>query len=98
MPTQKNEGPRCSFCNKPQADVLRLVFGPDVSICNECVEICNDVLSEDKAPPAHQEEPALQVFASPHFGPLVRCRLCRVLYAKEQCAAIQDRGWLCEGC
>ncbi len=39
---------RCSFCNKSQRDVLKMVAGPEVSICSECVEICQDILAEDR--------------------------------------------------
>lgn len=38
---------RCSFCNKSQRDVKKLIAGPNVFICNECVETCNEILSED---------------------------------------------------
>ncbi len=38
---------RCSFCNKPQREVRKLIAGPHVYICNECVETCNEILMED---------------------------------------------------
>ena len=38
---------RCSFCDKPQREVKKLIAGPNVYICNECVETCNEILSED---------------------------------------------------
>jgi len=38
---------RCSFCNKPQREVKKLIAGPSVYICNECVETCNEILAED---------------------------------------------------
>ena len=34
---------RCSFCNKDQNDVRKLIAGPTVFICDECVEVCNDI-------------------------------------------------------
>ncbi len=37
---------RCSFCGKAKAQVGRIVSGPGVNICNECVELCNEVLEE----------------------------------------------------
>jgi ATP-dependent Clp protease ATP-binding subunit ClpX len=37
----------CSFCNKDQADVRKLIAGPDVFICDECIELCNGVLQEE---------------------------------------------------
>ena len=36
----------CSFCGKPQSHVRRLISGPDVYICDECVELCLELLEE----------------------------------------------------
>lgn len=38
---------RCSFCGKSEAEVNRLIAGPGVFICNECVSLCDEILSED---------------------------------------------------
>jgi hypothetical protein len=38
---------RCSFCGKLREDVSRIIAGPDVNICNECIEICNEMLTDD---------------------------------------------------
>jgi ATP-dependent Clp protease ATP-binding subunit ClpX len=38
---------RCSFCGKPQEQVRRLIAGPNVYICNECVELCQDIVEEE---------------------------------------------------
>ena len=38
----------CSFCGKPQKDVRKLIAGPSVYICDECVELCNDIITEDR--------------------------------------------------
>ncbi|MFP4629669.1 MAG: ATP-dependent Clp protease ATP-binding subunit ClpX [Desulfohalobiaceae bacterium] len=38
----------CSFCGKDQDSVQRLIAGPDVYICDECVNLCNDILTQDK--------------------------------------------------
>lgn len=38
---------RCSFCGKPQAEVKKLIAGPGVFICNECIDLCNDVIREE---------------------------------------------------
>ncbi len=37
---------KCSFCGKPQNQVRRLIAGPDVYICDECVELCSDIIAE----------------------------------------------------
>ena len=39
---------RCSFCNKTQNQVRKLIAGPNgVYICDECIEICEDILEEE---------------------------------------------------
>ena len=38
---------RCSFCGKSQAEVRKIVAGPGVYICNECVELCKEIIDED---------------------------------------------------
>lgn len=45
--TPTREPPRCSFCNKDSADVVRLVAGPGVYICDECVDLANQILAEE---------------------------------------------------
>jgi ATP-dependent Clp protease ATP-binding subunit ClpX len=42
-----NEVLRCSFCNKDQNDVRKLIAGPNTFICDECVEVCNDIIADD---------------------------------------------------
>src|SRR5699024_6046134 len=38
---------RCSFCGKPQNQVKRLIAGPNVYICDECIDICKDIVDEE---------------------------------------------------
>ena len=37
----------CSFCGKDQDEVKKLIAGPSVYICNECVDLCNDIIEEE---------------------------------------------------
>ena len=37
----------CSFCGKSQQDVKKLIAGPSVFVCDECVELCNDIIREE---------------------------------------------------
>ncbi len=56
----ENKQLRCSFCGKPQSQVTRLVAGPGVYICDECIEICQDILKEgipeDEAPAVEKKD------------------------------------------
>ena len=40
--------PKCSFCGKGTGQVDKIITGPYVHICNECVRLCNDILTEDR--------------------------------------------------
>ena len=46
---------RCSFCGKPQEQVRRLIAGPNVYICNECVELCDEIITEEYIDDENQE-------------------------------------------
>lgn len=46
---------RCSFCKKSQHEVRKLVAGPEVFICDDCVDICLDIIEEDLAGEAGRE-------------------------------------------
>lgn len=48
---RKSPGNRCSFCGKAQEQVRRLVAGPNVYICDECVILCNEIMAEELAGP-----------------------------------------------
>ncbi|MBQ8162331.1 MAG: ATP-dependent Clp protease ATP-binding subunit ClpX [Clostridia bacterium] len=45
--TYRNVMHRCSFCGRPQNQVKRLVAGPNVFICNDCIDLCKDILQEE---------------------------------------------------
>jgi ATP-dependent Clp protease ATP-binding subunit ClpX len=52
MATKKGSGKQshlfCSFCGKSQEEVKKLVAGPSVYICDECIELCNDIIAEEQ--------------------------------------------------
>ncbi|MGH8183245.1 MAG: ATP-dependent Clp protease ATP-binding subunit ClpX [Rhodanobacteraceae bacterium] len=62
-PGRGNEGGKilyCSFCGKSQHEVRKLIAGPSVFICDECVELCNDIIREEleeKAASGHTQLP-----------------------------------------
>ena len=67
---------KCSFCGKTQDQVKKLIAGPDVYICDECVELCNEILDEEffenkekdskKEDEVKTEEDALKKVPKPH--------------------------------
>ncbi len=62
MPRDKDETrqprmARCSFCDKPQDQVRRIVAGPGVYICDECITLCQEIIADDIGP-AHDADAA----------------------------------------
>jgi ATP-dependent Clp protease ATP-binding subunit ClpX len=43
----KDSGLHCSFCGKGQREVKKLIAGPNVYICDECIQLCNDIIAEE---------------------------------------------------
>jgi ATP-dependent Clp protease ATP-binding subunit ClpX len=49
-PTDSNEQLLCSFCGKSQRQVKKLIAGPGVYICDECIDLCNEIIDEELTP------------------------------------------------
>ena len=67
-PRSTPEGPeqlKCSFCGKSQRHVKKLIAGPGVYICDECIELCNDIV-EDELAEESALQPVLDELPSPH--------------------------------
>ena len=45
---EKSSTSYCSFCGKSQHEVLKLIAGPKVCICHECVDLCVEIIKEEK--------------------------------------------------
>lgn len=72
MPKHDDSRLKCSFCGKTQDQVKKLIAGPEVYICDECVELCNEILDEeffeakDKEGEAENVENAEKPIPKPH--------------------------------
>ena len=49
MANNREETRRCAFCGKTQDEVQRMVAGPGVCICNECIELCHEIVMENQS-------------------------------------------------
>ena len=63
----------CSFCGKSEGKVKKLIAGPSVRICDECVKICNEILADA----AGTDE---ETFKESHVGTFT-CPKCRCTFA-----------------
>jgi hypothetical protein len=74
---------RCSFCNKDQNEVLNLIAGPKVFICDECVEICQEIISGKHDEPSASDE--IIPIAWLHWGhQMTKCRTCARIWPSEE--------------
>ena len=55
-PTDSNSKVRCSFCGKEARDVRKLIAGPKVHICDECVSLCREIIEEDREHEPQEEK------------------------------------------
>ncbi len=62
MAGKNSDNIRCSFCNKTQDQVKKMIAGPSgVYICDECVEICADIVEEEYEELTQEEEPEMEI-------------------------------------
>ncbi|MGH9899796.1 MAG: ATP-dependent Clp protease ATP-binding subunit ClpX [Pyrinomonadaceae bacterium] len=59
MVRRNEDYPRCSFCTKSQNEVKKLIGGTSVYICNECIDICNEIITDDQQAEAVASRPPL---------------------------------------
>jgi hypothetical protein len=91
---------RCSFCNKSARDVRKLVAGPGVNICNECVDICQSILDENRMLDDGQNTPEQLELdrARVESGAAMLCGLCGNLADTSDLCDVAERGKVCLAC
>jgi hypothetical protein len=101
---------RCSFCNKDQNDVTKLIAGPkNVFICSECVEVCNDIIADDRrftrqsGGPVSREDDQLQGLLPDAetvmpWPETIECALCEASIQLNEGVLVRGRGTLCTSC
>ena len=87
---------RCSFCNKARAEVQKLVAGPTVFICDECVQVCTEIIAREKESMTVDQPPPGPTPAD--TTRIVTCRLCGLQLPWAEALLVSGRGFLCPGC
>jgi hypothetical protein len=95
---RKDNPLRCSFCGKAQNEVSKLIAGPSVYICNECADICIEIIANDAWSKAQQETHTLAQEPDNILVAGVPCSVCHVSTPANQCLLIPERGQLCPAC
>jgi hypothetical protein len=94
---------QCSFCGKSEHEVQKLIAGPKVLICDECVQVCVDIIADDATSEgktgAVDDRPATVPSAWTDSRPAtLRCTLCQTPTPAPHLLPIPSRGALCPGC
>ncbi|HEY6212650.1 MAG TPA: ClpX C4-type zinc finger protein [Vicinamibacterales bacterium] len=82
---------RCSFCNKTEADVRKLIAGPSVFICDECIDACNDIIRNDASVVARASDEGRTDIT-------IACALCKLPISVDAALCVDLRGALCTCC
>ena len=69
----------CSFCGKSQHEVRKLIAGPSVFVCDECVELCNDIIREEMAEKA-AEESSSKKLPKPHEIKKIASQMNKIVF------------------
>ena len=80
---EKEKVLHCSFCGKSDDEGVKLVAGPSVFICNECVELCNAILGQPEKPDGHAR---------------TICKFCGSFEDLDQMLRILDKNFICKEC
>lgn len=83
----------CSFCGKNQNEVGKLIAGPSVQICNECVRVCDEILTKEKVA---ESETKLKATAGAAEERL--CGICMEARETDELIFLPHAAYMCAGC
>ena len=87
----------CSFCNRTDREVRKLIAGPTVFICDECVDVCVEILREDTRVEG-SGAPENPVPPGSAWPAKIWCSLCRMALVPEEALLVPERGLVCRPC
>jgi hypothetical protein len=85
----------CSFCGKNQDEVRKLIAGPYVYICDECIDRCNEIIEEECEEEQGPGEPPAPIDA---FVNTAQCLLCSLPKGLDELVSLPERGFMCLAC
>jgi hypothetical protein len=89
------EGVKCSFCGKHQDEVRKIIAGPNVYICDECIDLCNDIIEQECEAEEGRGEPPPP---SESLATSAACIVCCLPKPMEEVVPLPERGFICAGC
>jgi hypothetical protein len=90
---------KCSFCGKDQNEVRKLIAGPKVFICDECVDLCIDIIADEtESPEEEPSPPPISTTPGESFMPEVVAHYADTNVAADSTLDNDGVDWMCEGC
>lgn len=91
---------RCSFCGKRQEQVRKLIAGPKVFICDECIDVCVEILAEDAGMEGTSKESSIHKTPDKKTPEreTANCSLCGTSVLPTEMLPVKSRGVLCGAC
>ena len=98
---EQEQTARCSFCRKTADDVRKLIAGEGVAICDECVDVCVEIIKDSEAAGSMEAE-GCETASRPQqqqaIGVTLACTLCRLPFPVDEMFLIEGKGALCYPC
>lgn len=89
----------CSFCGKDQDHVRKLIAGPSVYICDECIDLCNDIIeNEVSSTDSNFDSPDTTAVGANLVTPRIVTRYVDEPVKASSAASTDTVYWVCEGC
>jgi hypothetical protein len=100
-PSTNATEPRCSFCDKAQGAVDKLIAGPAVHICGDCVQTCVEIMADDAQAARYRDPSEGAASREPNDSGQsldVACALCGTRTQLDEAMPIAEHGFLCPDC
>ena len=90
----------CSFCGKSRDEVRKLIAGPTVYICDECIDLCNDIIAEecDREEAVTTDAPGAPAGPDPWWTAPLVCPVCRLPKSSDDVLFVAAQRWICRAC
>jgi hypothetical protein len=88
----------CSFCGKTQDQVRKLIAGPTVFICDECVDLCNDIILEETEMPDDEGSPPIARTSRHVVQPDIITRYANSDVDADSTKELNGCHWVCDEC
>ena len=88
----------CTFCGKSQGEVRKLIAGPTVYICDECIKLCNDIIAEKAGKPPLEDQPRSDKEERTGGTMTLRCSFCGKQQHEVQTLIAGPSAYICDEC